>query len=94
MKETVMSGLHDEGYFHLSPRGWCRKDKQPFPWDRFETWHYEMDRPSAVAKQQVHLTRIWIRRDVPESERRTLRGRFGEAVAPEVDKSILVQCRA
>ena len=84
---------HDEGYFHLGPRGWSRNDGQPFPLDRMETWHYEMDQPSTAAKQQIHLTRVWIREDVPEVDRRILHTRFGEAVIPEADKSIRVQCR-
>ncbi|HTT84201.1 MAG TPA: hypothetical protein VMF67_12020 [Rhizomicrobium sp.] len=84
---------HEEGYFHLGPNGWSREDRKPFPTDRLETWRYEMDQPSPAAKQQIHLTRVWIQRNAPESQRRTLHARFGEAVAPEMDKSILVQCR-
>jgi len=90
MNNTI---AHDDGYFHLGPRGWSRKDATPFPWDRIETWRYEMDQPSPAAKQQIHLTRVWVQRTVPESERQSLHARFGEAVAPETGKSILVQCR-
>lgn len=87
------SAVHDEGYYHLGPQGWSRKDQRPFPENRVETWRYEMEQPSALAKEQIHLTRVWIAKNASELTRNTLHFLFGEAVAPKTGRSILVQCR-
>ena len=50
----------DGGYFHLTPKGWVRKDVAPFPQDRCETWAYEMEWPAEDAKEQVTLTKVWV----------------------------------
>jgi hypothetical protein len=87
------SAVHDEGYYHLGPQGWCRKDAPPFPENRVETWRFELEQPSSHAKQQIHLTRIWVAQNAPEAARQALHLRFGEAVVPATEKSIIVQCR-
>ena len=38
--------ISDEGYLHLTEKGWVRCDFEPFPTDRLETWHYETNTPS------------------------------------------------
>jgi hypothetical protein len=43
----------DSGDFHLTAKGWIRKNTEPFPADRLETWRYEMVQPSGDAKAQV-----------------------------------------
>jgi hypothetical protein len=87
------SAAHDEGYYHLGPQGWSRKDARPFPESRVETWRYEMDQPSPHAKQQIHLTRVWVALNAAEPARQTLHHQFGEAIVPATEKSIIVQCR-
>ena len=59
-KEEAQFPRCDSGYFHLTPKGWVRKDIAPFPEDRCETWLYEMEWPAEDAKEQVILTKIWV----------------------------------
>jgi hypothetical protein len=48
----------ERGFYHLTPNGWARRDHQPFPKDRVETWAYEMECPAEDAKERVRLTRM------------------------------------
>lgn len=83
----------DSGDFHLTAKGWIRKDTEPYPADRFETWRYEMFQPSGDAKAQVRLTRIWAKADLSEAQSATLHARFGEAVAPSPERHVTLDCR-
>jgi len=85
--------ISDSGYLHLSPAGWVRKDEQPFPANRLETWRYEMERPAADAKERVHLTRIWADPGVPGSRIAGLHAQFGDAVAARKDRHVVLDCR-
>jgi hypothetical protein len=55
--QTTLSGFpkNDFGYFHLTTKGWIRKDSEPFPDDRVETWSYDMEWPTGADKEQVRL---------------------------------------
>ena len=87
----MQSVVRDEGYYHLGPQGWCRKDNRPFPENRVETWRYEMEQPSPCAKQQIRLTRVWAAQNA-ERDRSALHAHFGEAVIPASKKSITLEC--
>lgn len=82
----------DEGFFHLTPTGWVRKDHGLVPEERVETWLYRMERPSPSAKARVRLTRIWTSQDIDEHSRDALRARFGDAVTPNADQNVLLTC--
>ena len=43
----------DEGFYHLTPDGWERRDAEPFPAGRLETWRFHAEVPSDAAKQQA-----------------------------------------
>jgi hypothetical protein len=83
---------NDAGYFHLTDKGWVRCDNLPYPADRIETWKYEEDRPASDAKEQVRLTRIWCAPHMTEAERGTIRARFGNAVSPNEDRHLILDC--
>ena len=82
----------ETGYFHLTERGWIRKDSQPFPQDRIETWLYEMECGSEADKEQVRLTRIWVA-NLPEAKLDVIREHHGEPVAPSHNRHIILECR-
>ncbi len=82
----------DFGYFHLTSNGWIRKDVLPFPSDRLETWRYEEERPAEDAKDRIRLTRIWSAAGVLETQLVALHAHFGEAVVPDQDRHIVLDC--
>lgn len=83
--------ISDEGYLHLTDKGWVRCDSEPFPDDRLETWHYETNTPSPAHKELVHLTRIW-KSARPDAEIAVIRHRYGDAVEPSAERHIVVDC--
>ena len=83
----------ESGYFHLTPNGWVRKDMEPFPADRCETWRYEMEWPAEDAKEQVTLTKLWVSRKSPGSTNEALHARFGNPVSPNLKRNIMLECR-
>ncbi|HTQ13595.1 MAG TPA: hypothetical protein VMH86_06945 [Rhizomicrobium sp.] len=81
---------NDSGLMHLTPNGWMRKDKPPWPAGRVESWAFEAERPSTDAKQHVRLTRTWTAPGAP-----ALHARFGEEpIAPREDRHISIDCKA
>ena len=84
----------DTGYFHLSETGWIRQDHAPFPNGRLETWQYDMERPAADAKQQVKLTRVWIAPGLTDERSAALYKQFGDAVTPNHDRHVVIDCWA
>jgi hypothetical protein len=82
----------DFGYFHLTERGWIRRDALPFPSDRVETWRYEEERPASDAKDRIRLTRIWSDHTVTDYRRNELRIKFGNAIAPTEDRHLVIDC--
>jgi hypothetical protein len=82
----------ENGYFHLTPTGWIRKDGEPPPFDRQETWKYELERPSSDAKDEVTLTRVWISKDVTDAQSVALHSQHGEAVEPTIERNVTLDC--
>jgi len=82
----------ETGYFHLTPTGWTRKDDEPPPSDRLETWTYELERPSVDAKDEVTLTRSWKSKDVTDDQSIALHQRHGEAVEPTRERNVILDC--
>jgi len=82
----------DFGFYHLTSKGWSRKDSEPFPDDRYETWQYEEERPASDAKDRIHLTRVWRRPGTTTAELEKLHVRFGEAVTPDADRHLTLDC--
>lgn len=83
----------DGGYFHLTPKGWIRKDVEPFPQDRSETWHYEMEWPAEDAKEQVTLTKIWVSPAASAAGNEKLHAQFGHPLMPSRTRSVKLECR-
>jgi hypothetical protein len=84
---------HDTGYYHLTPDGWARKDNEPFPANRLETWQYESATPSDAAKEQVHFVRLWASANAPAERRARLRAKFGVPIEIGHDRHITIDCR-
>jgi hypothetical protein len=84
----------DSGLFHLTARGWIRKDFAPYPPDRVETWKYDMEQPHPDTKELAHLTRIWVSAEIPNAQLEDLRRRFGDALTPTADRHLTLDCRA
>lgn len=82
----------DWGYFHLTPRGWERKDTKPFPEDRVETWYYEMECPAEDAKEQVTLARSWMGPTKSLELKKVLHARFGDPIEPAHSRNITLKC--
>jgi len=82
----------ERGFFHLTPDGWTRKDYQPFPNDRLETWAYEMECLAEDAKERACLTRTWVQPELMPQLRENLRVRFGEPMAPTPERNITLEC--
>jgi hypothetical protein len=80
----------ESGYFHLTPKGWVRKDNAPFPQGRCETWLYEMEWPHEDAKEQVTLTKVWASDSASNDG---LRARFGDAVPPTPERNVKLESR-
>jgi hypothetical protein len=83
---------NENGYFHLTPDGWTRKDSGPPPANRLETWKYQLERPSPDAKDEVTLTRVWISKDVTEAQSIKLHTRHGEAVDATRERNVILDC--
>ena len=92
-KENAATVSNDSGFFHLTAGGWVRKDFEPFPKDRVETWEYHMERPHHDTKERAHLTRIWISAVTPNAQLQDLRKRFGDALTPSADRHLTMDCR-
>ena len=82
----------ESGYFHLTQTGWTRKDSEPPPSARLETWRYELDRPAPDAKDEVTLTRIWISKDVTDAQSIALHTQHGEAVESTHERNVILHC--
>jgi hypothetical protein len=93
IKEDPKTTSNDSGLFHLTAKGWVRKDFAPYPQDRVETWRYDMERPHPDAKEQAHLTRIWVSADVSDTQLQDFRKRFGDALTPTADRHLILDCR-
>lgn len=83
----------DEGFYHLTATGWQRRDIQPFPADRIETWRFRSETPADDAKQRVHLERLWISHHITASERDQIRARFGYPFWASHDLHLTIDCR-
>jgi hypothetical protein len=81
----------EHGFFHLTPEGWIRKDYQPFPGDRLETWAYEMECLAEDAKERACMTRTWIQPELAPQTRESLRIRFGEPMAPTLERNVTLE---
>lgn len=82
----------ERGFFHLTPHGWRRKDHQPFPDDRLETWAYESVCPAVDTKERVNLTRTWLRPGLSEDGRRSFYTCFGDALLPSTQRNVTLEC--
>jgi len=82
----------DRGFFHLTPHGWQRKDHQPFPDDRLETWAYESVCPATDTKERVNLTRTWVRSGLSEDGRKAFYTFFGDALLPSLERNVTLEC--
>jgi hypothetical protein len=82
----------ERGLYHLTPSGWIRQDKPPFPTDRAETWSYQIIYISDDAKERIWLTRIWKDCHLDSGDRKALRGRFGMPVDLQTGRNITLQC--
>jgi len=83
---------YERGYFHLTPRGWERRDQAPFPDDRCETWYYEMNREAPDAKEQVTLARTWLRPNCDTALKSELHALFGQPVEPSANRNVTLKC--
>lgn len=82
----------DHGYFHLTNDGWTRHDFLPFPSNRIETWHYEMDWPAEDAKERVCLTKIWSLPGADHGTLEALHARYGEPLPPTRERNVTLEC--
>jgi hypothetical protein len=80
------------GFYHLTADGWCRKDTQPFPEDRLETWAYEMEQPAEDAKERISLTRTWKNPDLSSESLGAFHAWFGEPLLPTVARNVILEC--
>jgi hypothetical protein len=74
-----MSYDSDYGYFHLLSTGWVRKDDEPFPEGRVETWQYSSSQASGWSREHRSIHCIWASPDVSRADRDALRRKFGNA---------------
>lgn len=82
----------ERGFFHLTPDGWVRQDRQPFPTDRIETWAYEMECPADDAKEQVCLTRTWACPSMSEQGRAAFHSLHGQPIQPQTNRNVKFEC--
>jgi hypothetical protein len=82
----------DRGFYHLLADGWLRKDTQPFPADRLETWAYEMEVPAEDAKERVCLTRTWRKPGMSSDGLGAFHACFGEAMYPSPSRNVTLEC--
>ena len=83
----------ESGFVHLTPTGWSRQDRKPFPTDRIETWHYEMVCPAVDAKERVCLTRVWSDPGASAEEVENLRARFGDPMTATPERNVTLECQ-
>lgn len=83
----------EEGFYHLTPAGWQRKDHLPFPADRLETWRFQSETLAEDAKEMVHLTRLWTSHASTPEQRDQLRARFGNPVRATPELHLTIDCR-
>jgi hypothetical protein len=79
----------DEGFYHLTPRGWVRKDVEPFPEGRVETWRYTMHQSSGWSEERRKLHCRWVEPNVSRDERDSLRKQFGWPYGPRSKHSVI-----
>lgn len=91
-REIAGYPIVERGFFHLTPEGWIRQDRQPFPTNRIETWAYEMNCPADDAKEQVCLTRTWASPSMSEQGRAAFHDLHGEPIRPQPMRNIKLQC--
>lgn len=82
----------ERGFFHLTPGGWVRQDRQPFPTDRIETWAYEMECPAEDTKEQVCLTRTWTCPSLSEQGRSSFHALHGQPIEPQTNRNVKFEC--
>lgn len=82
----------EHGFYHLLPDGWRRRDFEPFPQLRLETWAYEMEQPTEDAKERVRLVRTWKRPGTPNDKLNAMHIWFGEPVQPTVCRNVTLGC--
>ena len=80
------------GFFHLTPVGWVRRDSQPFPTDRIETWAYVNECPADDAKEQACLIRTWVSPSISEQCRSAFHTLHGQPVQPQPDRNVTFEC--
>jgi len=84
---------NERGFYHLTAHGWQRKDTQPFPGDRLETWAYALECPAEDAKERVCFTRTWIRPGMSEDGMKAFHTIFGQPCLPSVDRNVTMECQ-
>ena len=82
----------EHGFFHLLADWWTRKDTQPFPADRLETWAYEREIPAEDAKERVCLTRTWKRPGMSTDGLNAFHAVLGEALYPTPARNVTFEC--
>lgn len=82
----------ERGFYHLLPDGWRRRDFEPFPPMRLETWTYEMERPAEGAKENVSLVRSWKKPGAANDKLAAMHIWFGEPVHPNVSRNVTLKC--
>lgn len=82
----------EHGYFHLTAHGWIRRDHEPFPNDRIETWAYQMTCPNTDAKEQVFLIRTWIKPGTTAKRRAEYHAQFGEPLMASPERNVILEC--
>lgn len=80
------------GMFHLTPAGWTRKDRAPFPDDRLESWYFEREQPAEDAKERVCFMRRWVHHDASQTTRDALHARFGMPYKPDPTRNLILEC--
>lgn len=82
----------ERGFYHLLPDGWRRRDNEPFPPLRLETWAYEREQPAEDAKERVTLVRTWKKPGMPSDKLDAMHSWFGEPVHPTVCRNVTLEC--
>lgn len=83
----------DSGYMHLTRNGWRRKDEEPWPEDRVETYSYEMHQSSGWSKEKITLTLIWSDPTLTDAERDALYLKAGRPVPDWPDLRLNIERR-
>lgn len=91
-REIAGYPIVERGFFHLTPEGWIRQDRQPFPEGRMETWAYELECLADDAKEQVCLTRTWTCPAISEQGRAAFKVLHGQPIQPQPMRNVTFQC--